>query len=419
MSTIELRYIFTTGLCLHWSLTTDVHRFTALLATLTPAPSRRAALRLLSGLGLAGLVGPTAAKNKHKRKKKKCAKAGQPTSKKRKKCCKGLVKDATGRCAPPCTPATCAPNACGSVPDGCGGTLSCTCPANQICMTDGTCQPCTVICPGSFSPDQCGSTLQTAMSNGGTVLVCPGTYRGGFTLTAAVTVIGAGDGTGGANNTILEGTGVSRLLTIDPGTGVVTLERLRLTGRNLSGSTGIVHGGTTLRMTECTVSDNTSVDAEGGGIFVGLSSTLELTRCTVSDNRATGAGDGGGIFTAGTTTLTDCVVEANRTDNDGGGIILVAGMTTLAGSTQVRGNVATEGGGIAVNTGTLVIAETCRVTKNTAAAPGQGGGIFNAIGMVTLQGSDDASPIVVNNCHENCAGAPVATCAATPVSCPP
>ena len=87
----------------------DAERFDTLLATLAAAPSRRAALRALGGLGLAGLFGQTAAKTKHK--KKKCAKAGQATSKKRKKCCTGLGKDATGRCAPRasggCTPATC------------------------------------------------------------------------------------------------------------------------------------------------------------------------------------------------------------------------------------------------------------------------------------------------------------------------
>ena len=88
-------------------------RFDTLLAALTAALSRRVALRLLGGLGLAGLVAQTDAR----RTKKKCARAGQAPSKKRKRCCAGLGKDATGRCEPPqvgCTPATCAPP--GSVP---------------------------------------------------------------------------------------------------------------------------------------------------------------------------------------------------------------------------------------------------------------------------------------------------------------
>jgi hypothetical protein len=45
-------------------------RFPALLSAFTAAPSRRTALHALGGLGLAGLLRPTAAKKKHKRKKR-------------------------------------------------------------------------------------------------------------------------------------------------------------------------------------------------------------------------------------------------------------------------------------------------------------------------------------------------------------
>src|SRR5215213_6352722 len=130
----------------------DADRFAAVLRTLITRPSRRAALRLLSGLGLAGVVGATDAKNKHKH-KKKCAKAGQRTHKKRKKCCKGLVKDPSRRCAqpasPPCVPGACPATGCGNLPDGCGGTLSCGCPADQICLRRGVCRRCTVPCTGT------------------------------------------------------------------------------------------------------------------------------------------------------------------------------------------------------------------------------------------------------------------------------
>jgi hypothetical protein len=74
---------------------------------------------------------------------------------------------------------------------------------------------------------------------------------------------------------------------------------------------------------------------------------------------------------------------------------------TLAGGTDVRGSESDQGGRINVAGGTLIIAETCRVTDNTAAA-GKGGGIFDA-GTVTLQGANPP-PIVVDTCHENCAG---------------
>jgi len=400
----------------------DADRFAAVLRTLIARPSRRAALRLLSGLGLAGLLGRTRAKKRHK--KRKCAKAGQRTHKKRKKCCKGLVEDPSRRCtqpaSPQCVPGACPATGCGDLSDGCGGTLRCGCPANQICLRRGVCRSCTVTCTGT--PAQCGVTLRTAIQGGGTVYVCPGRYQGGFVLTDAVTVIGAGDGTDAARNTILDGNAAGRVLTINAGAGTVELERLQISGGNSEGVSGIDHGGTTLRLRECTVSGNTSVDSSGGGILVETGSTLEMTRCTVRDNRATsqtGIGTGGGIYAAGPTTLTDCLIEANHAANSGGGLFVIGGTTTLRGTTQVRANAAPAGGGIAVAAGTnaagtLVIAETCRVTENMA-GEGLGGGVRRSAGTVTLQGANP-SPIVVNNCHENCVGT-VPKCAAIPVSC--
>jgi len=216
------------------------------------------------------------------------------------------------------------------------------------------------------------------------------------------------------------------LLIIDFNGGqLVELERLRFTG-GASGR-GIQHIGTTLRMTECTVSGSTIVHDAGGGIAVRELSTAELTRCTIRDNHATDiGGNGGGIWTRGITTLTDCLVEDNTAQVAGGGLYIVEGTTTLTGNTQVRGNHAvvntsSTGGGIYVNGGTLEIAETCRVTGNETLQAGLGGGIFNAAGpdAVTLLGTATPSPIVVNNCHENCVGPGMPNCAAAPVSCPP
>jgi len=130
--------------------------------------------------------------------------------------------------------------------------------------------------------------------------------------------------------------------------------------------------------------------------------------------------EGGGIYLgSGSFTLTNCVVEDNTAGTAGGGIFVNAGTATLNGTTQVKDNTATLGGGIfAQAEGTLTIAESCRVTNNTATAAGDGGGINNAGATVTLQGANP-SPIVVNNCHDNCGGGegPVPKCGANPVSC--
>jgi Right handed beta helix region len=261
--------------------------------------------------------------------------------------------------------------------------------------------------------------LQTALNAGGTIHVCPGRYESRFTIDSAVTIIGAGESDDAASNTILDANGAGLVVLITTGSGLVALERLRVTGGNSNSiAGGILHLGMTLRMTDCTVSGNTGANSAGGGIFGGVGSTLEMTRCTVRDNHATGSrGVGGGVASQGTTTLTDCLIEANRADGAGGGLYISSGLTILDGSTQVRGNEAVAGGGIGSGPSTLVIAETCRVTENMA-SPGKGGGIFNNGGTVRLLGADP-SPIVVNNCHENCGGT-VPKCSTAPpvMPCP-
>jgi hypothetical protein len=266
------------------------------------------------------------------------------------------------------------------------------------------------------------------MNAGGTIRVCPGTYRpptDGFQPSVTgVSLFGAGEGTNPATDTILAATGTGGVLGIDAGVGLVVLQRLRVTGGRRLFAGGIRHQGTTLRMTECTVAGNTS--ATGGGLSVVSGSTLEMTRCTVRDNHVQsglGGGNGGGITTSGTTTLTDCLIENNSAEVAGGGISVDGGTTSLLGALTVQGNhadanVVSRGGGIDVDTGTLIIAETCRVTRNTAAA-GFGGGIFNNGGTVTLQGGANPSPIVVDNCQENCAGpGGVPTCSPAPPTGP-
>lgn len=385
----------------------DAGRFTALppllRAALAAAHPRRAALRLLGGIGLAALADQTEARKRKKHKKKRCAQAGQPTSKKRKRCCSGLDKDATGRCIRPS-----------------GGCTPGSCPPGQICLRSGMCQPCTVTCTGT--PKQCGAALQAAMDGGGTVYACPGRYQGGFALgppLANLSLIGAGAGDDPASNTILDGQDLAGVLDIGGGLGPVTLERVRFTDGFAAIGAGIRQTNGTLRMTECTVEGNTS-SGLGGGIAVG--GTLEMTRCTLRDNSALGSlGEGGGLYTIGTSTLTDCLVEDNYASDSGGGIAVFGGAAFLAGTTQVRDNVVDTGfgGGIYIQTSDLLtIAETCRVTENTAPA-GNGGGIANSGAVtVTLQGSSGStSPIVVDNCRENCTGL-VPRCAATPVSCP-
>lgn len=355
----------------------DAKHFDTVALALSVTDTRRGLLGTLAGLGAAlGLSALDAPEGAAKRKRHGRRRSHRPGN--------GKANRKGKRKGKPKSKAV----ACSSHSD---------CGANALCLSDGACQPCSVTCSGG--PEACGTALQTALNTGGTIFVCPGTYQGGFTIKTAVTVVGAGQGDLSASNTILDGNDAARVVQIEPGTGTVDLTQLRITGgASATGHGGISHEGTMLRMTDCTVSDN-----DTGGISTETDTTLELAGCTFSGNQS--GGGGGAISSSGTLALTDCIIERNSAPFGGG--LATGGPTTLSGTTALRRNTARiAGGGIIVFGGSLTIADTCRVTENSP------GGIYvqDLTATVTLQGADP-SPIVVDNCPENCTGNPVPKCA--------
>lgn len=318
----------------------DHSRFDALVRSwATVLGTRRQALATgIVGAGLLHAVGliDGSAKKKHKHKKKKCAKTGQATSKKRKKCCKGLTRDEDGVClrSGDCIPTTCGPTDCGKVPDGCGGTLDCRCSGDAICV-DGECQPCDVCLDGCIF-----DTVQAAInaaSAGETIRICPGAYKEKLIIDRNLTLIGAGDGNG-AGNTILQGGGPG-LVVFVPDSKSVTLEHVRVTGGTL------------------------------GGIQTGLGAKLALIACTITGNATTNSGGGIQVF-GDTLTLTDCRITGNRADQNGGGIFNDFGTVTLDAASRVTGNTSDtsnpdSGGGIFNQSfGTVILASALNVTGN-------------------------------------------------------
>jgi hypothetical protein len=81
-----------------------------------------------------------------------------------------------------CNPLTACPagRVCGSIPNGCGGTVTCgTCPAGQSCTIQGTCcQPATT-CPAGVTcgtaPDGCGGTINCGTCPSGQSCTSQGT----------------------------------------------------------------------------------------------------------------------------------------------------------------------------------------------------------------------------------------------------
>ena len=245
--------------------------------------------------------------------------------------------DCTDPTKPICTGHVCSP---------CTSTSECG--AKEIC-DNGECQPCDVCA------DECAyATPQAAIDDASvatTIRICPGTYGRlhKSTLDPDVTLIGAGDGTDAASNTILTDPGDDGWVARFEG-GTSTLRKVRVTGGN---GGGVLNNYATLTMIDCTVFNNT---VRPGGYV------------------------GGGIENNGPLTLTNVNVDSNNAVTSGGGIYNFAGNTiTFTGSNLVANN---------------------KLTDNVGTPPGSGiynDGTIVGIDKVTIRDNDPTT----DQCH-NC-----------------
>jgi peptidoglycan/xylan/chitin deacetylase (PgdA/CDA1 family) len=84
-------------------------------------------------------------------------------------CASGQTCSASNVCQASCAPTTCSAQSknCGSIPDGCGGTLNCgTCATGQTCSSGNVCQSSNGNCTPTVSSYQLGKCNATAVYNG-------------------------------------------------------------------------------------------------------------------------------------------------------------------------------------------------------------------------------------------------------------
>jgi len=135
-----------------------------------------------------------------------------------------------------------------------------------------------------------------------------------------------------------------------------------------TGKTGVgfIKNEGTLKLTNCTISGNTSL-AAGGGIMNTSKGNLTLTNSTVSRNRSQ---YGGGIYndSSGELTLIHSTISENVASQEGGGIFDYQDhdhQTSIISCT-IRGNTAQDGGGIFVDGGHSIDARDTHITGNYA-----------------------------------------------------
>ena len=180
------------------------------------------------------------------------------------------------------------------------------------------------------------------------------------------------------------------------GTGTLTISNLTVTDNStIDGDGGGITatsaaGNSFISVTNSTISNNDpdrtgSASPVGGGIFVGTNTTFRLTTTTISNNNVNetfNSGQGGGLYAfgpansgAGKSFLTGSTVSGNAAPSDGGGILSTQPIDFNSPTTISNNSSGRSGGGIFVNhsNGTTVISKAT-MTGNSAAT--NGGAIY-------------------------------------------
>jgi hypothetical protein len=184
----------------------------------------------------------------------------------------------------------------------------------------------------------------------------------------------------GADVITVSGNGASRVFEVTSGVTAavsgLTIANGRVTGVSAQGG-GIFNAGT-LTVTSCTLSGNVAISPwSGSGGAIANSGTLTVTTSTLSGNGPAAAG--AGLSNTGTAIVTSSTISSNDAHYFAGGIGN-SGTLTVTFCT-LSGNGADYGGGI-YNSGTLTVT-FCTLSGNGA---DYGGGLDN-VGTVTVTSS--------------------------------
>jgi len=185
-------------------------------------------------------------------------------------------------------------------------------------------------------------------------------------------------GTGAPTN-IYSSRGESPMFRIGSGVTLVLDNNITLQGSYGGPSTAgmvpnfvlvyIESGGKLVMNTGSVITGNHSNSRTGGGVYIDSSGTFEMRGGTISDNSAIDA-SGGGVNVQGGTFIMNGGIIIGNTASIGGGSVNVKGGTFIMNSGTISGSYAYEGGGVYVSSGTFEM-NNGTISGNTA---GYGGG---------------------------------------------
>lgn len=197
-------------------------------------------------------------------------------------------------------------------------------------------------------------------------------------------------------------------------TGSLTLTDCTISKNNARFGGGIYAKDGTLSLFDCTFTENAASLDSGGGIYAYSGSDLTMTGCTVVGNSADSCGGGIYAVSDSTLSLTNCEVTENSAKSRGGGVCADAGsVLTLDSCTITRNSADLRGGGIYVHSVFPMILSHCTVSGNTAESGG--GVLIDSGGYLSITDSDITENsakygggIFAESCTLNLAGCHVA-----------
>jgi len=232
----------------------------------------------------------------------------------------------------------------------------------------------TVCASGCDYPSIKAAIAAPTTVDGDTLAIAAGTYtEPGILVNKSLTLQGKEAATTIVQAAATQGTASDRVFTIASGVSV-TLQNLTIRYGYRNGAGGGLYNAGTLTVTDSTVHSNQATYA-GGGLYNDYNGTLTLTTTTVSDNAAT---YGGGLSNDGTGTLIASTISTNAAGLGGG---LSNYGTLLLTNSTMSGNTATGAGGGLYNRGRLTLTHS---TMSGNATDTFGGGLYNAYGTLTL-----------------------------------
>ena len=239
----------------------------------------------------------------------------------------------------------------------------------------------------------------TAVIGGGGVLINLGNSATGTATFTNVTI----------SNNQVTGTADVGGLYINDDITTVTMTGCIISDNSSGDNVGGIYqvGAATFNMTNSLIHNNTAADDAGGILITEVGSTNTLTNCTISNNQVGGGSgdDGAGLYLSlGTHNFFNCTIINNTNAEDGGGIFDVGGVNdiNIYHCTIANNSASSTGGGIRFNnsTGTQNIYNSI-IADNTAPT-----GADIEINSGSITNALDADHSVVESCNGTCPSFP-------------